>query len=126
MFLLDTNILIYHINKNMPESAHTKIKEIFESHFNISVISKIEFLGFKKHTKESFLKANKFLDYANIVTLDDKIVARVIALKREKSIKLPDAVIAATAMEYNWTLVTRNEKDFTGIDVKIYNPFNSK
>ncbi len=39
--------------------------------------------------------------------------------------KLPafDSLIAATAKHYNYTLVTRNEKDFAGIDIVVFNPF---
>lgn len=32
-------------------------------------------------------------------------------------------LIAATAKYYDYTLVTRNEKDFDGIDITIFNPF---
>ena len=39
--------------------------------------------------------------------------------------KLPDAIIAATALNNNWTLVTRNEKDFKNINLDIYNPFST-
>jgi hypothetical protein len=39
---------------------------------------------------------------------------------------LPDAVIAATCLVNNFTLVTRNQKDFEGINgLKIYNPFET-
>ena len=83
----------------------------------------MEFLGFKMHTESSFSKANQLLAYASVIGLDDTIVDKVISLKRERTIKLPDAIIAATAMKNNWTLVTRNEKDFKGINLDIYNPF---
>ena len=40
-------------------------------------------------------------------------------------IKLPDAIIAATALVHNLTLLTRNEKDFSKIsNVEITNPWN--
>jgi toxin FitB len=41
--------------------------------------------------------------------------------------KLPalDSLIAATVKYYDYTLVTRNEKDFEGIDITIFNPFKS-
>ncbi len=125
MYLIDTNILIYYFNKNIPEGSRPKLVKIFKENFNISVITKMEFLGFKQHTEESFKKAKKLIEYAEVVELEEEIVDAVITLKRKKNIKLPDAIIAATAMLNHWTLVTRNEKDFTNIDIEIYNPFTS-
>ncbi len=47
--------------------------------------------------------------------LDDDIATRAIALRQQKSMKLGDAVIAATALEYAVPLITRNEADFKHI-----------
>ena len=83
----------------------------------------MEFLGFKRHTERSFRKSNKFLGHASIIDLDDEIVDIVISLKRNKAMKLPDAIIAATAIKNSWILVTRNESDFRNINLDVYNPF---
>jgi predicted nucleic acid-binding protein len=124
MYLIDTNILIYHINKNIPKNSRSKLRQIFKNHFNISVITKMEFLGFKSHTEKSFKKSSKFLEHADVIGLDDEIVENVISLKRNKIMKLPDAIIAATAKNNNWTLVTRNERDFRSTGLNTYNPFS--
>ena len=84
----------------------------------------MEFLGFKKHTEKSFQKSSKFLEHAEIIGIDDEIVENVIALRRKKKMKLPDAIIAATAMKNNWTLITRNEDDFKDTGLIVYNPFS--
>ncbi len=123
MYLVDTNILVYHFNQSLPDSARPKMREILVNHFHISIITRMEFLGFRGHTLESYQKAHRFLSYATECGLDDEIADIVITLRREKSIKLPDAIIAATALQNNWTLVTRNDKDFTQFDIDIYNPF---
>ena len=123
MYLIDTNILIYHFNKNIPEKSRPKLNDIFLNNFNISVISKMEFLGFKEHTRESFVKSKQFLEHANIININDRIVESVIKLKRKYSIKLPDAIIAATALTSGLTIVTRNEQDFKNVKCKIFNPF---
>jgi predicted nucleic acid-binding protein len=99
------------------------LRQIFKDHFNISVITKMEFLGFERHTEESFEKAIKFIEYADIIDLDEEIVNTVISMRRHKNIKLPDAIIASTAKTNKWTLVTRNERDFRNIDVEVFNPF---
>ena len=60
MYLLDTNILIYHFHNELPLEVQLFVNHLFENSFNISLISKIEFLGFKNHTHESFKLANEF------------------------------------------------------------------
>jgi len=55
--------------------------------------------------------------------LNDEIVQRVIDIRQEKKIKLPDAIIAATAMEYSAILITRNTKDFNFLALETINPF---
>jgi len=56
--------------------------------------------------------------------MTEEIVEETIRLKSTRKIKLPDAVIAATCLIHNFTLVTRNTKDFSGIkNLQIYNPF---
>ncbi|MCX7097517.1 MAG: type II toxin-antitoxin system VapC family toxin [Methylococcales bacterium] len=83
----------------------------------------MEFLGFpftlteKKH-------AMQLMEYATIIKLSDEIVQRVINIRQERRIKLPDAIIAATAIHYDAILVTRNTKDFKAIAVETYNPFD--
>lgn len=107
MYLLDTNILIYHLNRSIPAQSIEKIRQILKIHFNISIISKMELLGFKRHSPQSYKESESFLENAEIIGLDDEIVDTVIQLRRNKNMKLPDAIIAATAMVNQWTLVTR-------------------
>ncbi len=65
-----------------------------------------------------------FLKYANVITLTDEIADLTIKIRRSSKIKLPDAVIAATSLNDDLILVTRNDKDFRNVqDLEIYNPF---
>lgn len=123
MYLIDTNILIYYLAGEIPEKEKNKINKIFREDFNISVISKMEFLGFQKHTDESLNIAKRLVEYANIIGLTDDVVEEVISIKIQKKLKLPDAIIGATCKVGDLILVTRNDKDFDEVDVKIYNPF---
>ncbi len=123
MYLLYTNILIYHFNDDILDESQDKVNQIFNEHFNLSIISKMEFLGFRKYTPEQLAKGKDFISYAKIFFLDHELADRVIQLRQNHEIKLPDAIIASTAIHYNFTLVTRNTKDFNNIDIKLYNPF---
>ncbi len=123
-FLIDTNIIIYHFKDEIPDHATAWIDKIFTSSFNISIITKIEFLGWKDYTPEQYDQASHFVSNANVLSLRQKIVNKTIQLRRQKRIKLADAIIAATCLVKNYTLITRNTGDFHGIEgLNIINPF---
>jgi predicted nucleic acid-binding protein len=122
-YLIDTNILIYHFADAVPEEEIEKIKNIFKESFAISIVSKIEFLGWKKHTDEGYRSAEEFIQHAKVININKRIADKTIELRRKHSIKLPDALIAATALTHHLTLITRNDEDFKNMNLKIYNPF---
>ena len=122
-YLIDSNILIYHFAGEISVQEQDKIKFIFKKSFNISIITKIEFLGWKRHTESGFKEAQEFLQESRVIYIDDEIASRTIELRKKHSIKLPDALIAATALAGGYILVTRNEYDFKNLELKIYNPF---
>ncbi|NMX21216.1 hypothetical protein C5S30_02015 [ANME-1 cluster archaeon GoMg4] len=62
--------------------------------------------------------------FADVIPLTNEIADLTIDIRRRCKIKLPDAVIAATALHEDLILVTRNEDDFKDVEgLKIYNPF---
>ncbi len=122
-YLLDTNILNYYFNGDMESAVKNKVSTLMCESFQISVISKMEFSGFPFNLQER-QKTTQLMEYALIRTLSDEIVQRVIDIRQEKRIKLPDAIIAATAMQYSAILVARNTKDFKTLALETYNPFD--
>ena len=126
-FLIDTNILIYYLNGILPAQSEEKIDAIFDDSLNISVISKIEFLGWYGFSEKDYHKAELLVSASNILLLTDDVAEIAIQLRKQNNIKLADAIIAATALSHEMILVTRDEKDFMKIDsLKIYNPFRNK
>lgn len=55
--------------------------------------------------------------------MSEAVAERTIQLKQSAKIKLPDAIIGATALSHNLTLVTHNVKDFVDINLAISDPF---
>ena len=93
----------------------------------ISVITELELLGFKGMTDQERVRAIALRDSVNVIELDSKIKETTIDVRTEHRIKLPDAIIAATAIAYDLTLLSRNEKDFGSIKgLKYINPFVHK
>jgi len=72
-YLFDTNILIYYFNGSLSEDVKKNISEMLEHNFSISVISKMEFLGFNKFTTQERVQADRFLSFAKIIPLEDSI-----------------------------------------------------
>ncbi|TAL57949.1 MAG: type II toxin-antitoxin system VapC family toxin [Bacteroidetes bacterium] len=123
-FLIDTNIIIYHLDGKIPDDQKKKVRRIFETSFTISTISNIEVLGWHKITEEDRIKTENFLSNAVVIYLDKIIETKSIELKRAYNIETPDSIIAATALDNNLVLVTRNTDDFKNIKhLKLFNPF---
>lgn len=110
-YLIDTNCLIEFIAKSLPESSHIFVENVINESFNISVINRIEILGHKFANQ----KLNDFLDLATVFPLNELVEKQTIELRKQKKIKLPDAIIASTAIVHNLILITRNTKDFSNI-----------
>ncbi len=95
--------------------------EIMDRDFTVSFVTYIEFLGYKEASELT----EQFISLANVIAIDKDIIEKCIFLRRALSIKLPDAIIAATAISHNLTLITRNIHDFKDIDnLKLLNPWD--
>jgi predicted nucleic acid-binding protein len=117
--LIDSNILLEYIGNLLPENASGFINEVLSEDFNISVINAIEVLGHHSATKD----VADFLDLANQFELSQQVVKETTNLRILYKIKLPDAIIAATAIVHNFVLLSRNVKDFEKINgLKFSNP----
>jgi predicted nucleic acid-binding protein len=123
-YLIDTNAVIDYLAQNMPESANDFMNGVINSIPNISIITKIELLGFNASAEHISLLTS-FVGDALVFDLTSSIADLTISIRREHKTKLPDAIIAATAIVNGMKLITRNTSDFTGITgLQVLNPFN--
>lgn len=123
-YLNDTNILIYYLKGDIPRRALKQIGFLSNEHFNISIITKMEFLGWRGFSDQLYSQATEFINRANVIGLTNEIAGITIDLCRHNTIKLPDAIIAATCIANDMILVTRNTSDFSAItQIKTFNPF---
>ena len=119
--LLDTNILIYLSKKELSLASFAKP----DDELYISIITYLEALGYPFTSKTEENLITSLCKNLVVINLDGSIVEEVIQIRRNKKIKLPDAIIAATASTNQFDLVTRNTEDFKSVKtyINIINPF---
>lgn len=120
--LLDSNIVIY-LSKQL--LSIEQVAQPDDSLF-VSLITYMEVVGypFSDTTEQEFVEVLFSSLYPLPIT--QSIANRVVAYRKIRKIKLPDAIILAKAREYDCRLVTRNSSDFEEIDdaVSLINPFS--
>jgi predicted nucleic acid-binding protein len=123
-YLWDTNTVVYYLQQQYPPNAEKFIDTILSVDFPIiSAITEIELLCWKTNTKQDELLLKKFIDEATIIELESAIKTKTADIRKVHKIKLPDAIIAATAIVFDLTLLTRNLSDFKNIkDVLTFDP----
>ena len=110
-YLIDTNVVIDFSEGKLSASASDFLGQIIDEQPCISVITKMELLGFSA-VGQSVVD---FVDEAIVIGLTDEIVAQTIVLRKKHKIKLPDAIIAATALVQGATILSHNTRDFQNI-----------
>ena len=109
----DSSALILFLNDALP----TETVELLNSHLPtgrvlISAIVRAEVLAWHGHSTESLDAARVLLDVCELVPVNATIADEAARIRRETGLKLPDALIAATALLRSVALVTANGKDF--------------
>jgi predicted nucleic acid-binding protein len=123
-YLLDTNVVINYLNASLPLAGMAFLNTIVDNEPMISVITKMETLGFNFDSIEEQNLMQDFISGSDVLDINNDIVNITIALRKTHKIKLPDAIIAASALIYNLKLITRNTNDFKKIEgLKVVNPF---
>ncbi len=115
-YLWDTNTAIYYLQQQFPPSAEEFIDStLSDSIPAISVITEIELLCWKTATEKDLEILHDFINDALVLELEKDVKFKTAEIRKAHKIKLPDAIIAATALVHNLTLITRNVNDFKNI-----------
>ncbi|SMD41847.1 hypothetical protein SAMN00777080_0379 [Aquiflexum balticum DSM 16537] len=121
-YLIDTNAVIDYLGNKLPASGMIFLNGIIDVIPNISVVTKIELLGFNSLDEHNKTISN-FINDAAVLNLTDNVVEATIEIRKKRKTKLPDAIIAATALVFDLVLISRNISDFKNIDgLKIIDP----
>jgi len=131
-YCIDTNIIVYTMNGLKP--AIEFMKKAQEEEIIYSVIVEAELFSSAKLTDEDINDLRNILELGEIIEVNSSIALQAGELRRQskelynRSLKLPDALIAATSIEHSAILATRNEDDFIHLldyGLALFNPFSS-
>ena len=102
--LIDTNIALYLFQGDRTVATFLDKKQIY-----VSFVTELELLGYS-HSKPSDRESVRaFLDYCVIIDINGFIKEKTVELRAAYKIKLPDAIIMATALQLGIPLVTADQ-----------------
>ena len=107
-YLLDSNIILGIIKGN--PDAGIKLKGINLKACAYSSVTRMELLGFPDITTNEIKIISSLLSQMAQLSIDSAIEDKTIDLKQQHRIKLPDAIILATAINHNIELLTLDKK----------------
>lgn len=113
-YLLDTNAIILLLGGDQALASRLQEAEWV----GISVVSQLEFLTFPSLSREDQRLFATFAERVEVVSLSAaqvELIARIIELRQARKLKLPDAIIAGTALQRHAALVTADEH-FDGVE----------
>ncbi|MBI4599884.1 type II toxin-antitoxin system VapC family toxin [Candidatus Uhrbacteria bacterium] len=107
--LLDTNILLLHLSENILVSVPS------ETEFYISSITVAEAMRYPGLGNDAIQALGDLMSIMTTLSVDKSIALRAGELGRTRSTRLPDLLIAATAIEYHLPLVSKDLRGFKKI-----------
>ena len=118
--LPDSNIFIYAI-----QTAHESLLLwCAKQDIRASNITRLEVLGYPHLSEKDKTDFHRLFEQAEIYPVSSAIIELAIQLRQQRKMSLGDAIIAATALESQQTLVTRNAQDFNWVEgLKVLDPF---
>jgi predicted nucleic acid-binding protein len=101
LILLDTNVVLYFLGGRLANPLPL-------GQYFVSVITEIELLSYPSLTPDEETQIRDFLTKITVVGIESNIKEVAITLRKQYRLRLPDAIIAATAQSLNATLFTND------------------
>ena len=122
-YLIDTNVVSDYLSASFPITGMELMDRAIDAVPNISIITQIELLCWKTD-EDTTQNVIDFIADSVVLDITPDVITHCVKLRKSKKVKTPDAIIAATALAYSYTIITANEKDFEKIkDLKFVNPY---
>lgn len=119
-FLMDTSVVSLYLQEIYIPEITLFIDDIIKSRLLLSFVTKIELLSYNPPYSDAKVVAYKqdivgFIGDASIIGLNDALIDETIRIRKTVKLKLPDAIIAATAIVHDLTLLSDNDSDFVKV-----------
>lgn len=118
--VFDSNIIIYLSRRELSPAFIEDFDQI-----SISIITYMEILGYRFNDQEEEKFIRELLSLFKIIYISKQLADTVVQIRKDIRIKLPDAIIAATAISEKAYLITRNTMDFKNTEALLVNPFSA-
>jgi tRNA(fMet)-specific endonuclease VapC len=122
-YLIDTSCVIKYLNGTFPIEGQSFLNEILDKESLISFISEIELQVWNPSNPDDLQIYQSFVFKSTIIGIQEGLIPETIRIRKFYRLKLPDAMIAATAIINDMTLIGDNDKDFLQVnELKYINP----
>ncbi|HBM16706.1 MAG TPA: DNA-binding protein [Lentisphaeria bacterium] len=125
-YVIDSNIWIYAAAGN--DIAINALNDIVKAELKAySALTRLEIFRYKNLSSDEECKLKSLFDCFEELEISSDIIDTAIEIRKLHNIKIPDAIIAATAINYRAALITRNVADFKNIThLNLLDPFFEK
>ncbi len=122
-YLIDTSAVIKYLNGTFPAQGLKLLDKVLDEESIISFITEIELQVWNPPNPLDIEVYSQFILGSTVLSVEESIIEETVRIRKNYNLKLPDALIAATAVVYKLTLVADNDKDFLRIpSLKYLNP----
>lgn len=111
-YLVDSNCIIDFCNGKLTDTGKNFLIGIKPE---ISIVTNIELFATKNIEESEYLLLKKFVSISTVHPITANLIENTIYIRKNNKIKLPNALIAATALTYNFVLISRNTSDFKNV-----------
>ena len=112
MYTLDTNAILYYLKDDA--DAVAVLRGVFGENvpLYVSAVTELELFAYPNLGIEEESLIEELLATISVIPVDSRIARLAALVRRDYRLKVPDSVIAATAMFTGSKLLTRNNRDF--------------
>jgi predicted nucleic acid-binding protein len=100
-YVLDTNVVLYLLGGRL-------LNPLPVGEFYLSVITEMEMLSYPTISEAEVLRIRQFLSQVKVMGVGEDVKNAAIALRKKYRLKLPDAIICATALSVNAVLLSND------------------
>ena len=122
-YLIDSSAAIKYLNETLPEAGLSFMDGVVDTECIISFVSEIELQVWNPPDPDDVHIYSAFVAGSVVTGISPGIIQETIRIRKVVKLKLPDALIAATAIGNDFTLIADNDADFKKVPgLKYINP----